>query len=658
MKKLLCWLGLILVVMTGTAYSTYYDIKINTTTHTSLFRANEFRAGVSTFNYISYISTSGVSFMSGKLVVDSDVSTTVMVRTSSNIAFTTAGAGIQFSGGGSINGTSYSGRVSSYSIRSVLLEDFNTTGTRSTFTYLRGDGAWTSISGLSDPLTVNVANISTATINVANISTATISYCMYADNIIGNSYIGSFLKALNSTEGVQLKLPVGSSEGHYTNAVLLISTAGAITARAHLIRSGPEITDSQYTSYGYDETPDDSLLNLYGIGWESDDNYIRIMNPNDMGVGHRKVLFNMISHEMAEAIFSVSLLDADGRAYPNKIQFRMGDTNNEDHSRLTILDNGNIGIGYQNYSPAALLDLVSNNYTSNYIVKITSKDATSLLTMNNDGNITMKGNINTTGNISAISSISTCTYSNNAALLQGHNAAYFTPYSTFQGQLSAGASTYATKAGLNTALSGLVTTYVAVNTAVSSTTINSIPDASLQTGISASKIAAGSLGAGVLGSSTAVNSIGTEQIKNGAVTTGKLPMGTGANSIEYGSNTWKANTQSFGITVDSATTNYLGSMFIVTSYFPYAITITSVSFCTNSGTITGVAVDYMTKTTPYLVAGSTLIVSGITVKTAGQYGGTLINPVVPANMKFRIKSTGTTGTPNSIVGSFTYTVNR
>ena len=61
-----------------------------------------------------------------------------------------------------------------------------------------------------------------------------------------------------------------------------------------------------------------------------------------------------------------------------------------------------------------------------------------------------------------------------------------------------------------------------------------------------------------------------------------IDTGNGAQEV-YGQDTF-----SWSVMLDSATTNYLGALQVVMPSFAHAITISSVTFCCNSGTVDGV----------------------------------------------------------------------
>ena len=148
-------------------------------------------------------------------------------------------------------------------------------------------------------------------------------------------------------------------------------------------------------------------------------------------------------------------------------------------------------------------------------------------------------------------------------------------------------------------------------------------------------------------------SVGEDLTVTGAGAMATINTGNGAQEV-YGQ-----DTLSFTVLIDSATTNYLGSLDFPSVTFEHAITISSVTFCADAGTVDGLEIEWVSDATPF-GAGTNILNGTINAGTGAKYGDAsgFADATIPSTSFILFKSTGTTGTPTALSGRVVYTIDR
>ena len=111
----------------------------------------------------------------------------------------------------------------------------------------------------------------------------------------------------------------------------------------------------------------------------------------------------------------------------------------------------------------------------------------------------------------------------------------------------------------------------------------------------------------------------------------------------------------FGI--DDGDASYLGSLSIPLKSFEQSVTISSITFCVDTGTVTGIDIKKVSDTTPFL-SGTSILGATIIAWYNGKYGSSSIAfPVISSHTVLRVETSGTTSSPAKIWGRITYTIN-
>lgn len=142
----------------------------------------------------------------------------------------------------------------------------------------------------------------------------------------------------------------------------------------------------------------------------------------------------------------------------------------------------------------------------------------------------------------------------------------------------------------------------------------------------------------------------------GALTVSTITSsGTGEFKITSGGvniTTTTASMDFFGITIDSATKSYLGSLAVQSAkfgaYTPWTYTATKVSAWVDSGTVTGLQL-YAYPSLPFSVASSTPILSSLVNVSTTNTSFSIANPAIPKGSYLIFTSTGTTGSPSKMM---------
>ena len=111
----------------------------------------------------------------------------------------------------------------------------------------------------------------------------------------------------------------------------------------------------------------------------------------------------------------------------------------------------------------------------------------------------------------------------------------------------------------------------------------------------------------------------------------------------------------FGI--DDGDSSYLSALSIPFKSFEQRVHISSITFCVDTGTVTGIDVKQVSDQTPF-VSGSSILGGTINVGINGKYGSTsILSTIISSGTVLRIESSGTTGNPTKLWGRIIYTLN-
>lgn len=114
--------------------------------------------------------------------------------------------------------------------------------------------------------------------------------------------------------------------------------------------------------------------------------------------------------------------------------------------------------------------------------------------------------------------------------------------------------------------------------------------------------------------------------------------------------------QVINLGIDDADSTYLGALSFPTKSWEHSITISSITFCTDAGTVTGVDVKYVSDATPF-ASGTSILGGTINVGTGGKYGASSIStPSISSGTVLRVESSGTTGSPTKLWGRIIYRI--
>lgn len=118
-----------------------------------------------------------------------------------------------------------------------------------------------------------------------------------------------------------------------------------------------------------------------------------------------------------------------------------------------------------------------------------------------------------------------------------------------------------------------------------------------------------------------------------------------------------ADNLSFNISMAAATTTYLAAIDFPTKSIEENITITSVTFTCDSGTVTGIDLSFADANTPY-ASGTDILTGTISANTTAQGASGFANAAIPSGNVIKVISSGITGTPTKLYGRVAYTIDR